>query len=163
MFIEDDERFDEIASADVNFDKVAIGSPDLLDSLVNALLRDTYSDHRIDVILDESSFHHTHTPTRGRYPSLPAICDVQTSIPTKTQLRACSHLLWLDDYTLIRIKMQEAFFRFIPKSLHVSPRVAKDQSSMCGTPQLEDSSSDVWVNIPPYSPGQCIGGWLVVA
>ena len=167
MFIEELEQsersFEEFQLQKVNFDLFYIESPDLLVSLVEALLADAYIE----------------TPS-PQYPCLTYDCvtDLTQTLSSKSKLSVEAELLWFDNYSRIQSAMRDYAFFSIPRCMPMQyPRVtfaSRNKALMFGIPQLEDVDhttthspakdlDDSWVSVP--STGHChdVSGWQVVA
>ena len=167
MFIEDLEQsersFEEFQLEKVNFDLFYIESPDLLVSLVNALLADAYLELTIP-----------------QYPCLTYDCvtDLTQTLSCKSKLSVEAELLWFDNYTRIQSAVRDYPYFTIPRCLPIQyPRVtfaSKNKALMFGIPQLEDVDDvcahfpskdldDTWVSVPSTVNCQDVSGWQLIA
>ena len=168
MFIEEldsaERSFEEFQLDQVNFDLFYIESPDLLVTLVNALLADAFT----NVYANPYPCLTYDNPT-----------DLSLSLCKKSDLRLEAELLWFDNYARLQSAIHQRAFFTIPRSLRIHyPRItfaSKNKALMIGVPQLDDlddasnpvhvnarDSEDSWVAVPS-STGVDVSGWHLIS
>ena len=154
--------FEEFHLERVNFDLFYIDSPDLLVTLVNALLADAMNELE--------------------YPSIPCLMyDREMDSSLSLTGRLDSELLWSDNYSCIRAALFDLPYLSIPRS--VSPMyplvrfAKKNKALMLGAPQLEDvdagcapvdtsfrsCADDSWITVQTPTLANDASGWQIIA